>query len=93
MVDIIVITKPADISKIDPFALANKAYLTHTSARAFLNPAADPFPSPDDESRLIHNINLTLLPHQILVLPTSLERFINSSIFQTHAYYSDNDIK
>lgn len=80
---------------VDPFAMANKIYLSHISARpnAFLVPVSDPYPNPDDESRFIFNYNLTLLPTQIFILPKHLEEHINKSIFKTHAIYSDSDIR
>lgn len=80
---------------MDPFTLANKTYLSHISARAnaFLVPMAEPYPDPDDDTRSIFNLNLTLLPRQIFILPVSLKSRLNQSIFETHAIYTDNEIR
>jgi hypothetical protein len=97
MVDIIVVTKPktTSIQITDSFTIANKAYLSHVSARpeSFLVPVSDPYLDPDDESHYIFNYTLTLLPYQIFILPANLQTKINESIFQTHHIYSDEDIR
>jgi hypothetical protein len=53
----------------------------------------DPQIDPDDETRLIYSLSITLLPHQILILPSSLEKRINPAVFGKHAFYGDNDIR
>ena len=75
--------------------MANKTYLTHVGARpnAFLFPEADPFPDPNDPTRFIYNLNLTLLPTQIFILPKTLQARVTDSIFKSHAYYTDNEIR
>ncbi len=92
-----VITKTTNTlgQSLDPFALANKTYLSHISARpnAFLLPAAEPYPSLDDDGRYVYNLNLTLLPNQIFILPKNLENRLNKSVFKTHSIYSDSDIR
>jgi hypothetical protein len=98
MVDIIVVTKPNTTSARtdrDSFTIANKAYLSHVSARpeSFLVPVSEPYPDPDNESHYIFNYTLTLLPYQIFILPANLQTKLNESIFQTHHIYSDEDIR
>lgn len=80
---------------MDPFPLVNKAYTPHVSARPdmFLTNAAEPSPSPDDRTRTLYNLNLTLLPNQIFVLPKTLEERIDKSVFSTHYIYTDSDIR
>lgn len=80
---------------IDPFTIVNRTYLSHISGRpnTFINSVAEPYPDPSDENRLIYNLNIVLLPTQILMLPAALERRINPTIFQTNTRYSDTDLK
>jgi hypothetical protein len=94
--DIMVITKPTTTTTAtDPFATANKIYVSHISARpnSFIIPNSEPYPNPDDPSRLVYNYNLTLLPHQILILPKHLEPLLSKNIFTSQAIYSDAEIR
>jgi hypothetical protein len=52
-----------------------------------------PYEDPNDNTRLIYDLNVTLLPNQILVLPKNLEKRINQSIFDTYTTYTDFEIR
>ncbi len=90
-----VITKPTVGQASDPFTLANRIYLSHISGRpnSFLSLSSEPYPDPDNDSHVVYNLSVTLHPYQILLLPVTLEDKITPSLAQTHAIYTDDELR
>jgi len=95
LLDIVVITKPTVGQASDPFTLANRIYLSHISGRpnSFLSLSADPYPDPENDSHVVYNLSLTLQPYQIFCLPVTLENKINPSLTNTHAIYTNDELR
>jgi len=93
--DIVVIAKPTVGQPLDPFTLVNRAYLSHVSGRpdSFISVSSEPEYDPDDSTRFLYHLNVTLLPNQILILPSHLEERLNPEVFNSKAVYSDSDIR
>jgi hypothetical protein len=82
---------------VDPFTIANRIYLSHISGRAnsFIVPAAEPFQNTEEPSLFTYNLNLTILPDQIIILPLSLEKKLNPITLNSNsiAIYSDESLR
>ena len=68
----------------DPFSAISRLYCKKINCRenSFLLPTSDPTINTDDGSKIDYELQLTLLPHQVLIIPRAFaERIKFASIF------------
>jgi hypothetical protein len=72
LLDVISITGGSH-SHLDPFTTANNVYLDTFGIKPghFLKNTA-PVPNPDDNTKVDHDMTITLLPHQIIIFPRAI---------------------
>jgi hypothetical protein len=57
----------------DPFTALSRLYHLHISSREnkFMAPVSDPIVNPNDSTKKDYELKLTLLPHQIIIIPST----------------------
>jgi hypothetical protein len=72
LLDVISITG-GSLTHLDPFTVANNVYIETFGITPgnFLQNTA-PVPNPDDNTLVVHEMTLTLLPHQIVIFPQAI---------------------
>jgi hypothetical protein len=82
----------------DPFTWMNTLYLKSISGRphSFFNdtgPLALETSDDDDTQKVEHYMNVTLLPHQILIFPTTIYDNMDPGVRDTMRYYDDEELR
>jgi hypothetical protein len=77
-----------------PFTSINTNYIKNTSGKAdcFLN-NTEPVENPEDEQRVDHYLTITLLPHQIIIFPTSILDNMDSSVLENMRFYENTELR
>jgi len=72
LLDVISITG-GSLTHLDPFTVANNVYIETFGITPgnFLQNTA-PVPNPDDNTKVDHDMTITLLPHQIIIFPHAI---------------------
>ena len=91
--DIISLNAGTSSSK-NPFSFINQSFVKSVSGKAncFLN-NTDAFENPEDDQRMDHNLTVTLLPHQIIVFPTTIFKNMDSDVIERMRFYDNGEIR
>jgi hypothetical protein len=79
----------------NPFLAISRLYFNHTTAREnkFLQSMGDPIESEDDSSKIEYELELILLPHQIILLPRIFTYNVKFGSASDITYIEEDDIR
>jgi len=91
--DIFCVTKDPT-SLRDPFTLINPVYVKAISGNTecFLHDT-NAEENPSDPALIDHYLNVTLLPHQILIFPKIILKNMDTENLESLRYYDDNELR
>jgi len=78
----------------DPFTSINTNYVKNVSGRAncFLSDT-EPYENPDNEEKVDHQLTVTLLPHQILIFPTTIFDNMDPTVLDEMRHYQNRELR
>ena len=77
-----------------PFTSINTNYVKNISGRAncFLNDT-EPYENPENDQKVDHHLTVTLLPHQILIFPTTIFDNMDPTVLDEMRHYRNHELR
>ena len=81
-------------AKLDPFTMIKNQYNKQISGKpdCFLNDT-EPIENSENDQKVDHYLTVTLLPHQIIIFPTTILTNMDTDLFSNMKYYKDGDLR